>query len=150
MPEKSYFYVFLANVTELDKNLSGVFDDFQKIYAAEVQVYKYYPGSPEFRPGLRGFGIKKVPGFALADTEYKIEEGFQPNPFISVDRSFLEGKSRDELFNLVRDWHDINLTENILRLRRDKLIEQSKRLFGRVWEEVKEAIQVVTPIVGAL
>lgn len=146
MAKVSYFYVFLADVTELDKNLLHAFEEFGKTYASETKVERYYPGNPEFPWGRRGFDIKRISGFAISDVEYSMAESFSPNPYVSVERGYLEGRTFDELFNLIRDWHDAVLAEEILKLGRDKILEQSGRLFGKVWEGVREVVRVVSSV----
>lgn len=134
-------------LVELDDDLDDVFKKFNDVYGAETEVQPYTPTKPEFRHGLRGFEIKKVPGFAISDEKYDLSDpSFKPNPYMSVDRTFLEGKGKAELFNLVRDWHERVVADDFLRLDRDKQIEQAKRLFGMGWEALKEVIRVVSPL----
>lgn len=145
--ERTYFYVFLPDtVTPLDEKVRKAFQDFEGLYGHETLVARYTPKDPGFRKGLSEFAIKRIPGFAIADQEYDLSKlSAPPNPFISFDRPFLEEKEQEEIFTTIQDLHNICMTEDLLHLRRTLVMDGARRFFGKVWDEVKDIVQIGIP-----
>lgn len=145
--ERTYFYVFLPDtVTPLDEKVRKAFQDLQRLYGHEAKVTCYTPKDRGFRKGLSEFGVKRIPGFAIADQEYDLAKlSAPPNPYISFDRPFLEEKEQDDIFTSIQDLHNICMTEDLLHLRRTLIMDGARRFFGKVWDEVKDIIQIGIP-----